>query len=240
MRYLASISYDGSHFYGFQRLNNGLGVQNELERVLSIIAKESVRVHGSGRTDRGVHAYMQCIHFDLNIDISLDKLKYVMNRLLNSYVVVNNLQVVRNNFHARHDVYEKTYLYKAYVGEKNPFLSDYAYMIRVNFDLEKMQEAAKCFLGLHNFKNFVSGERESYETVINSFSVIKSGDYYYFRVTGKSFYRYMVRSLVGALLDVGSGKKDIDLIKKALEEPYELETFFVAPSEGLYLENIKY
>ena len=92
MRYLASISYDGSHFYGFQRLNNGLGVQNELERVLSIIAKERVCVHGSGRTDRGVHAYMQCIHFDLDIDISLDKLKYVMNRLLNSYVVVNNLQ----------------------------------------------------------------------------------------------------------------------------------------------------
>ena len=242
MRYLASISYDGSHFYGFQRLNNGLGVQNELERVLSIIAKERVRVHGSGRTDRGVHAYMQCIHFDLDIDISLDKLKYVMNRLLNSYVVVNNLQVVRNNFHARHDVYEKTYLYKVYVGEKNPFLSDYAYMTRVNFDLEKMQEAAKYFEGEHDFKAFKASGTSSKSSVriIYKAEVYQKEDKIWSELTGNGFLYNMVRIIAGTLVDVGTGKIKPEDIEKIIESKDRTNAGKTLPPQGLYLVCVNY
>ena len=155
MRYLARISYDGSKFLGFQRLKNGKGVQNELERVLKILAKKEILVHGAGRTDAGVHALDQCIHFDLDISISVDKLKYVMNRLLKDSVVVNSIQVVSNDFHARYDVKEKTYEYFLLLKEKNAFLSNYAYIFYQDLDIEKMKEASHVFLGTHDFSNFV-------------------------------------------------------------------------------------
>ena len=240
MRYLASISYDGSHFYGFQRLNNGLGVQNELERVLSIIAKESVCVHGSGRTDRGVHAYMQCIHFDLDIDISLDKLKYVMNRLLNPYVSVLRIQNVDETFHARYSAKEKTYVYKVYYGEKDPFLSDYVTYIYQKPDLPKMKKAAKLFLGTHSFNNYVSGFRDNYETTIYDIKIKKHGNYYYFILRGTGFYRYMVRHIVGALLEVGFNKISFEDISFSLSNPTQKVQFMVAEPQGLYLKEVKY
>ena len=178
MRYLARISYDGSKFLGFQRLKNGKGVQNELERVLKILAKKEILVHGAGRTDAGVHALDQCIHFDLDISISVDKLKYVMNRLLKDSVVVNSIQVVSNDFHARYDVKEKTYEYFLLLKEKNAFLSNYAYIFYQDLDIEKMKEASHVFLGTHDFSNFVSGERENSVSTINDiqFSFPFTGD----------------------------------------------------------------
>ena len=122
MRYLAHISYDGSKFQGFQRLNNGKGVQNILENVLSKFSDSCVVVKGAGRTDAGVHALDQCIHFDLEKEISLEKLKYSINRMLPDSISINSVSIVNNCFHARHSVKRKTYLYKVYVGEKNPFL----------------------------------------------------------------------------------------------------------------------
>ena len=92
MRYLARVSYDGSKFWGFQRLNNGKGVQNELERALKILVGKPILVHGAGRTDCGVHALDQCIHFDLNLDISPNKLQYVLNRLLSPYVAIEQIK----------------------------------------------------------------------------------------------------------------------------------------------------
>jgi len=110
MRYFARICYDGSKFSGFQRLNNGRGVQNELERVLSKIFNSPISVKGAGRTDAGVHALDQCIHFDLERDIPTDKLKYSMNQMLPSSISVTSLSIVDETFHARHSVKEKTYV----------------------------------------------------------------------------------------------------------------------------------
>ncbi len=240
MRYLARISYDGSKFLGFQRLKNGKGVQNELERVLSILAKKPVFVHGAGRTDAGVHALDQCIHFDLDIPISLDKLKYAMNRLLNSAVLVNDIQEVSDDFHARYAVKEKTYEYVIVLKEKNVFLHDYVYLLDQDLDIEKMKEASKLFLGTHNFKNFVSGDREQFISSILDiqFSLKKSCLKITFK--GHSFYRYMVRSMVGALIDVGLNKVSKSQIKQAIESPNERFHVSVAPSRGLYLKKIVY
>lgn len=240
MRYLARISYDGSKFQGFQRLNNGKGVQNFLEDVLSKIANQQVEVKGAGRTDAKVHAMDQCIHFDLDMNISLDKLKYSMNRMLPDAISVNSILIVDNSFHARHSVTEKTYVYKLYVGEKNPFLASYAYAPSYSLNLELMQLASKLFLGVHDFYNFVSGEREDYRSRVDSIQIYKENDFFFFEVKGKSFYRYMVRMMVGALLDVGRGKASLEDISQAIMFPNIERRFFVAPSEGLYLTKIEY
>lgn len=240
MRILGRISYDGSKFSGFQRLNNGMGIQNELERVLSIIAKKEVQITGAGRTDAGVHAIDQCFHFDLDINVSLDKLKYVLNRMLNEAIVVNSLEKVDNSFNARFDVVEKTYEYIILLKDKNPFLANYTATIYQELDIEKMQHASKLFLGTHNFQNFVSGERDSYDCVINNIMLKIRGQKLYIVLKGKSFYRYMVRHIVGALLDVGMGKCDENKIKEALENPMKKINFSVAAANGLYLKKIDY
>ena len=240
MKYLARISYDGSKFEGFQRLNNGRGVQNTLERVLSKIENKEVFVKGAGRTDAKVHALDQCIHFELKREISLEKLRYVMNRMLPDSISVSSIRIVDNSFHARHSVRQKTYLYKVYVGEKNPFFVSYAYCLQKEFSLEKMCTCSNVFLGIHDFHNFVSGERVDYTSRIDSILITREADFIIFEVTGKSFYRYMVRSLVGALLDVGCGKRSIDEVRYALDKPNENIRFTVVPAQGLYLYKIQY
>ena len=205
MRYFARISYDGSHFEGFQRLKNGRGVQNEIEHVLSVLAHHEVKVKGAGRTDRGVHALDQCIHFDFDLDISV----------------------------------RKTYVYKVYRGEKNPFLEDYTYPYYQEIDLDKMRECSMVFLGAHSFHNFVSGERDNYDSEIFAFDIKEEGDYLLFTLEAKSFYRYMVRSIVGAVMDVGSGRADIKEVQDALAS-FSKKQFSIVPPQGLYLTKIEY
>ena len=239
MRYLARISYDGSHFEGFQRLNNGRGVQNEIEHVLSILAHHEVRIKGAGRTDRGVHAMDQCIHFDFDLDISVSKFKYVLNRMLSKYIAVRELTVVAHDFHARHSVRKKTYVYKVYRGEKNPFLEDYTYPYFQELDVLKMKECSKLFLGGHSFHNFVSGERENYDSEIFSFEIKEESDYLFFILEAKSFYRYMVRSIVGAVMDVGSHRVSLEDIQQSFCKSSKMQ-FSIVPSQGLYLTKIEY
>lgn len=240
MRYLARISYDGSKFMGFQRLNNGRGVQNVLENVLSKIENQKVLVKGAGRTDALVHAFDQCVHFDLERSISVNQLQFSMNQMLPDFISVNSISIVDNSFHARHSVKSKTYLYQVYCGEKNPFLSSYAYCISYKLNLEKMIQASQYFVGLHDFHHFVSGHRDNYESVIDSLQIYYKDDFLMFEVKGKSFYRYMVRRIVGALLDVGRNHIDLECIKLALENPVAPYSFFVAPACGLYLKKIDY
>lgn len=240
MRYLARISYDGSKFLGFQRLPNGQGIQNILENVLSKMNHSSVEVKGAGRTDRGVHALDQCIHFDMDLKVDLSKFKHSMNQMLPESISVRSISIVDSSFHARHSVKEKTYVYKVYLGDKNPFVSSYAYSIFYDLNFSLMEQACSFFLGVHDFRNFVSGEREDYRSRIDSFQIYKKQDFLLFEVKGKSFYRYMVRSIVGAILDVGRGHISLEELSSALEHPSIEKRFFVAPSVGLYLTKIEY
>lgn len=239
MRYFARISYDGSDFEGFQRLKYGRGVQNELERVLSVIGKEPIVVKGASRTDAFVHAYDQCIHFDFPFEMEPEKLKYVMNRMLRDSVAVKSIKKVETQFHARFDVKEKKYLYVLFLGEKDPFLRNHITMCYQNLDIKKMKRAAHLFLGKHDFRNFVSGSRNNYQSEIYSFHVKRYGEFLLFEVRGKSFYRYMVRSLVGALVDVGSGKITLEEISNSLTLK-SMQRFSVLPPQGLYLMKITY
>lgn len=240
MRYLATISYDGSKFYGFQRLNNENSVQGELERALSKINKKDVVVKGSGRTDRGVHSRGQCIHFDLDIKISPERLVNAVNSILSCYVRFLDCKVVSDDFHARFMVREKTYRYVINMGEFDPIRHDYIYNYGYNLDIKSMKKASRSLIGKHSYKVFVSGERDNYNGEIYSVRFVKEGNYLNIIFKGKSFYRYMVRNMVGALMLVGRGKISVKDFYNMVDSDESKYTYITVPSNGLYLESVKY
>ena len=235
MKYMMIISYDGSKFYGFQRQKNVRNVQGYLEVELSKILDEKIVIKGAGRTDKGVHAKYQVIHFETNKNI--DNLKYKLNSKLID-LQVKKLKKVDNDFHARHSVKNKTYLYK--IDLSNKLDSNYHLNIKYKLDIEKIKKTSKLFIGTHNFKNFVAGERENYVSTILNIKIYKIGNVLYFKFKGIGFYRYMVRNIVGALLEVGKGKADMNIINNMLVN-YDIDKRLPTSSpNGLYLVKINY
>ena len=239
MNYVIEISYDGSKFFGFQRLNEEVSVQKVLEDALTKINKQSVEVKGAGRTDRGVHANGQCVSFMLDVEIDENGLRRALNSLVKPYIYVKDVKIVDEDFHARFSVKRKKYIYKINLGEFNPQIEDYVYQSEYKLDVEKMKEVAKLYLGVHDFHNFVSGEREDYTCIVYDIKFNQVGDILSIEFEGKSFYRYMVRNLVGMMLEVGRGKDDISKVKEMLETKEE-KPGYTAPACGLYLEKIEY
>lgn len=240
MRYLIRISYDGSHFNGFQRLKEKLSVQKTLEDALKIINKSPIEIKGAGRTDVGVHAMGQCAHFDLDVEIPTERLITAINSIVRPYINVLECTVVNDDFHARFSAKEKKYIYKIWCGEYDPKKYDYYLMYDKKIDINKLKECANVFIGEHDFHNFVSGSRINSNGTIYNIEIKKNKDEINIEFRGKSFYRYMVRNLVGAMLDYNEGKCDIILIKQMLEDKnfnYQLST---APAKGLYLEGVYY
>ena len=240
MKYLISISYDGSKFYGFQRLKNHDTIQKKIEDALSIIAKKKIEIKGAGRTDRGVHATDQKATFNLDINIDIDHLKIALNSLLAPYINITSVKIVDENFHPRFNVLKKEYIYKINLGKYNPLLFDYTFEPNYKLNIPKMKECAKVFLGVHNFKNFTSGERSNYECIIYDIKFKKVKEVLEIKFIGKSFYRYMIRNLVGAMLDISNEKASIEEIKEALEQPDVKKQFKTAIPNGLYLNKIEY
>ncbi len=240
MNFLISISYDGSKFYGFQRLNNHDTIQAKLEEALTIINKKPVTIKGAGRTDRGVHAYDQKATFKLDIKISEDHLKKALNSLVKPYIYITDVKIVSAKFHARFNTFKKEYIYKINLGSYNPLFTDYYYTPEYPLDLKKLKACARIFLGVHNFQNFVAGTRTNYECIIYDIKFTKHQDILEIKFIGKSFYRYMVRNLVGAMLDVSRGKNTIADIKYALDNPEIPKRFSTALPNGLYLNKIYY
>ncbi len=240
MRYLVELEYDGSNFNGFQRLNDERSVQAELETALTIINKSPVEVKGAGRTDKGVHALGQRAHFDLDVKVPLDHLQIALNDILPKDIRVKSIEEVDVSFHARFDVKKKTYEYKINTGNYDVFKSNYYYQYKYNFDINVLKEVASLFIGVHNFNNFVSGERDNYEAIIYNIDIKKDGDIISIVFEGKSFYRYMVRNLVGAMLDVARNKASIDTVRDMLEKYDKEKHLSCAPACGLYLNKIYY
>ncbi len=239
MNYVIEISYDGSKFFGFQRLNEEVSVQKVLEEALTKINKQCVEVKGAGRTDRGVHANGQCVSFKLDVDIDENRLKRALNSLVKPYIYVKKVKIVEEDFHARFSVIKKKYIYKINLGEFNPQIEDYVYQSDYKLDVEKMKELAKLYLGVHDFHNFVSGEREDYTCIIYDIKFSMDKDVLNIEFEGKSFYRYMVRNLVGMMIEVGRGKDDISKVVEMISTKEDMPGY-TAPACGLYLEKIEY
>ena len=181
---------------------------------------------------------MQCAHFDYEGKINNSDIDKI-NILLNNEIVINKICNVKNDFHARHDVKEKVYVYKINNGKYKKEYEGYYYQIKYDLDIKKMKKASKLLVGTHDFHNFVSGYRNDYTSTIYKIKIKKYKDIINFKFVGIGFYRYMVRHLVGALVDVGRGKVDIHVIENMLDKNID-KKLSVVPADGLYLEKIKY
>ena len=238
MRIKIIFSYDGSKFNGFQRQNNERSVQKEIEIALCNIYDVNIEIKGSGRTDAKVHAINQVAHFDVQYEVK--HLKSKLNKLLNPDIYIKKIQYVNNNFHARKSVKKKEYVYKINLASFQSSLNDYFYQPNFKLDINLMKDASKLLLGTHDFHNFVAGERDNYITTIYSITFVKIFGKLEIHFVGTGFYRYMVRNLVGALVEVGKYKIKRDVIKEMLDYPNIPKSLPTAPGEGLYLNKIWY
>ncbi len=238
MRYLASVSYDGSKFYGFQKLNNHKTVQQCLEQAISKINKKPVAVKGAGRTDRGVHALGQGISFDLDVNVPVDRLKKAINSLLDDAIYIQDIKEVDDNFHARFSAKKKIYEYVINLGEYDAIRNDYLYNYNRSLDVMEMKKAAKKLEGAHSFKAFTSGERDNYNSIIYSIKIKKEKNLLIITFEGKSFYRYMVRNMVGVLIGVGAKKISVDVLDNMFDD--KNVTYQTSPACGLYLREVFY
>ena len=237
MRYLLKISYDGSKFFGFQRQRDKRSVQGEIESTLSNLFDEIILVKGAGRTDRGVHGKGQQLHFDSDKSINVRHIKRSLNCSLDD-IKIKKVTCVSDSFHSRFSVTRKHYKYEISFNKKD-YNSNYVLYTK-KLPIKRMKDAAKAFLGVHNFQNFVSGERENYECIIYNIKFVKKFNSLTIHFYGKSFYRYMVRNMVGALIDVGKGKANKGDIIKLLNSEKTDKVLSTAPAKGLTLVNIYY
>lgn len=240
MRYLIKIKYDGSKFYGFQKLKDHDTVQSQLESAIKSFTREDVMIKGAGRTDRGVHALFQCVSFELSKKLPTHKIRHEINRKTSKYIYVISCEEVDDYFHARFCVKQKTYLYKINMGEYNPLLADYVYQQYEKLNYSKIKKSSRLFKGVHDFTNFVSGSRENSEAIIYDVKVKRKKNIVYISFVGQSFYTYMVRNMVGAMIDYCNNKTTLEAIRSMLDNPNKKAQLFTAPAEGLYLMDIKY
>ena len=245
MRYLAVVSYRGTPFCGWQKqsVSKLPSVQEIIEKVLSRVLNKGTKIYGSGRTDAGVHALGQTFHFDSDKDLDTKKLINSMNKLLPLDVRILSLDKVSDEFHARFSAKGKTYIYKIRNSKiSDPFTSDLEYTLGQKLDLDQMREASKLFEGKHNFQNFTSKEQddEKFTRNIGEIDIKTEKDNIEISLTGNGFMRYMVRMIVGTLIQVGLGKMSIEEVKNNLENPVRRPSSHKAPAYGLYLYKVDY
>ena len=246
MRYLITFAYDGSKYKGYQKQPRVKTIQGELERALKEINNDKqVDVSASGRTDAKVHAYNQKAHFDLDINITCDKLKQALKSLIPGDIYVKSVVEVKDDFHARFNVKAKEYIYKINMGEYNPLEKDYVYQYNKRLDLVEMERALKYLEGEHDFKSFskTDDEKEDYvRTIIqtNIIREIKDVNHFTISFLGTGFLRYQVRNMVGLLIEIGEGKRKSEDILEILEAKDRRKAGITAPGEGLYLKDVFY
>lgn len=246
MRYFMCFSYDGSNFNGYQKQPKMRTVQEELENVLTQInGGKQVSVVSSGRTDAGVHALNQRAHFEMDKDIDCNKIRQGMNSLLPLDIYVKKVEVVDSEFHARFNVIGKEYIYKINMGEYDPIERNYVFQYNKRLDISAMERALKYFEGTHNFKSFTKANDEitDYVRTISGTEIIrdlKDVNKITISFIGTGFLRYMVRNMVGFLIEVGEGKRSAEEVRVIFEKEDRTEAGKTAPPNGLYLRNVFY
>jgi len=246
MRYMITFSYDGTLFYGYQKQPKLRTIEGELEGALKFISGGvDVVVHSSGRTDRKVHALNQTAHFDLDKEISLYKLKSALNTYTGKDIFVKDIKIVDDDFHARYKVKRKTYTYKINIGVYNPLERNYVYQYNKKLDVVEIERAMKYLEGTHNFKSFTKTdeEKEDYIRTLSQTNLIRdSKDVNKITLIfiGTGFLRYMVRNMVGTLIEIGEGKRKSEDIINILKEQDRTKAGKTANPEGLYLKNVFY
>ena len=241
-----TIEYDGTSYHGWQRQKNERTIQEEIEKALLTMTGKKTVLTASGRTDAGVHALGQVANFTCDTDLSPQAFQNGLNSLTKDDIVIISCDIVDENFHSRFDAKSKTYHYKI-LNRNLPAAIDrqYAWFIRKRkrLDLDAMGRAISHIIGTHDFKAFEgSGSPRSHTTrcIIKADIVEQGNGLMIFEIEANGFLRFMVRNIVGTVVDVGLGKITSGDFKKILLSKDRSRAGATAPPQGLFLMNVKY
>ncbi|MGL1887312.1 MAG: tRNA pseudouridine(38-40) synthase TruA [Reichenbachiella sp.] len=241
MRYFLDISYDGTAYHGWQIQNNADTVQQTLNEALSMILRQKITTIGSGRTDTGVHALNQVVHFDLSPDIKTSELCFKLNSLLPKDISANDLRRVQDDANTRFSAVSRSYLYRIN-QRKSPFKVLRAYFYRPTLDLGLMNESCELIKRWIDFEAFSKVQTEVNHFNCEIFEAYweNSNDEIHFHVCANRFLRGMIRALVGTMLLIGERKIDLKQFEAILESRDRTEAGRSVPAHGLYLKDIIY
>lgn len=241
MRVKCIVSYDGSKFHGFQIQEKQRTIQGEIQKALKKINEEDIIIHASGRTDAKVHAVHQVFHFDTKKKLPEEQWKRAINHFMPNDIYILSAQYVDENFHSRYTAIKKEYRYYLSMNEYSPFETNYIFQYGRKLDIELMQEAANIFVGEHNFASFCSYDQ--YGNTIRtlySLDIQEKDGIVTFILVGNGFRRYMVRHIVGGLIQIGAKRISKEILLEMLESCGEKKCLFKAKPQGLYLQEVYY
>jgi tRNA pseudouridine38-40 synthase len=249
MNFKLTLQYDGTDFHGWQMQGEQRTVQGELTRVLALLDGRDVVVHGAGRTDAGVHAVAQVANAQLQREITPDKLRAAINGNLARDVRVVKVEAVEDDFHARFSSTGKTYRYRIFNAPfMSPFWWRYAHQEARALDIERIERAARLFVGEHDWAAFSTAQSEA-RTRVRTITGLEVEERWSERghgrlvdltVSANGFLRYMVRAIAGTLLSVGRGEMDEDQIRRAISNGERTLAGETAPACGLTLMHVHY
>ena len=242
MRYFINLAYDGTRYHGWQIQPNGITIEGELERCLSVLLRQPVDIVGAGRTDAGVHARQMVAHFDIEKPIVAEDVAYRLNRMLPPDIAVYEVKQVSDDMHARFSAISRTYHY--YVSTKaTPFNRQYTWIPHFSLDFELMNEAAKLLLKHKDFACFCKSHTDVKTTLcdVTEAQWVKTGENdWYFRIAANRFLRNMVRAVVGTLVEVGRHRMTLQQFQDVLDAKSRTQAGESMPGHALFLENVRY
>jgi tRNA pseudouridine38-40 synthase len=242
--YQLMIQYDGGRYKGWQRLGNEQQtIQGKIENVLSELVGKKIEIIGCSRTDAGVHALTQVANFKTKENLTEEEIKKYLNYYLPQDICIKSVRLVDENFHARYNAKDKTYLYKIWNHQEgNPFIRKYCTHVRETLDIEKMKKAGQFFIGQHDFTAFsnAKSKKKSMVREIYRIDIGTNDGLIEIRVQGNGFLHNMVRKMVGILIEVGLGEVEAEGIPKIIQLKQRKEVGRIAEACGLYLEKITF
>lgn len=237
------VEYDGTNYAGWQRQINAMSVQQKLEEAISKLTKTNVTVTGSSRTDAGVHAMGQTVHFDTSSGIPDEKFSYALNTMLPADIRVRRSMPAEADFHARFQAKGKIYRYLIHnTPHASAIWRNHRAHVMYELDVDKMNREVQAMIGTHDFAPFAASGSIVKDTVrtIYDARVVRRGDMVMLLVHGNGFLYNMVRILAGTLISVGTGKLEEGAIARALQSLSRLDLGVTAPAHGLTLMRVFY
>ena len=242
MRYFITFSYDGTSYHGWQIQPHSISVQEELQRAISTLLRQTIEVVGAGRTDTGVHARKMIAHFDFETEVDCTQLVYKLNKILPRDIAVQKVEKVADDMHARFSATSRTYHYFVHMA-KDPFLRAYSWQVYGEPDFELMNEAAKVLMEYRDFTSFskVNTDTKTNDCTITEAHWDRVGECQWrFTITANRFLRNMVRAIVGTLLEVGRRRMTIDQLRHVIEAKDRCRAGDSVPGNALFLVEVKY
>lgn len=241
MRFFIDISYKGTAYHGWQEQHNAITIQQVINEKLSQLLRAETKCIGSGRTDTGVHAKQQMIHFETEQVVDMARFLYKLNAVLPEDIAANEIRSVKESAHARFDATKRSYQYFLHT-KKTPFKKNQSYFFPHELDLAVIDEGCKIFKQWTDFESFskVKTEVNHFDCEIFEIAWQRDCGGYIFFVSANRFLRGMVRAMVGTLLDMGTGKLSPNQLITILEQKDRRAASRSVPPQGLFLSSVIY